>query len=81
MGTCVINTRLKYLHSRDIIHRDLKPANVLINQDSSIKICDFGLARSMEGTTEEKEEQADEINEEDMSNILNVKKSSPPKEE
>jgi len=38
---------LKYLHSAGVIHRDLKPANVLINDDCSIKICDFGLARSL----------------------------------
>jgi serine/threonine protein kinase len=31
------------------VHRDLKPANVLINEDCSIKICDFGLARSIAG--------------------------------
>ena len=40
---------LKYIHSADVLHRDLKPANVLINEDCSIKICDFGLARSIEG--------------------------------
>jgi mitogen-activated protein kinase 15 len=38
---------LKYLHSVDIIHRDLKPSNILINSDVNIKICDFGLARSL----------------------------------
>ncbi len=38
---------LKYIHSAGIIHRDLKPSNILINSDVTIKICDFGLARSL----------------------------------
>lgn len=40
---------LKYIHSAGVFHRDLKPANVLVNQDCSVKICDFGLARAMGG--------------------------------
>eukprot|EP01016_Furgasonia_blochmanni_P040233 TRINITY_DN510_c0_g6_i1.p1 TRINITY_DN510_c0_g6~~TRINITY_DN510_c0_g6_i1.p1 ORF type:complete len:492 (-),score=136.14 TRINITY_DN510_c0_g6_i1:154-1629(-) len=40
---------LKYIHSGDVLHRDLKPANILVNEDCSVKICDFGLARSVEG--------------------------------
>ena len=36
---------LKFLHSAGIIHRDLKPSNILINSDSFVKVCDFGLAR------------------------------------
>lgn len=38
---------LKFLHSANIIHRDLKPANILINSDLEIKICDFGLSRTL----------------------------------
>jgi len=38
---------VKYLHESRVIHRDLKPANVLVNEDCSIKLCDFGLARSL----------------------------------
>jgi mitogen-activated protein kinase 1/3 len=39
---------LKYIHSAGIYHRDLKPANCLVNQDCTIKICDFGLARTID---------------------------------
>lgn len=38
---------LKYLHSAGVYHRDLKPANCLVNQDCSVKICDFGLSRAV----------------------------------
>ncbi|KAJ1604463.1 putative mitogen-activated protein kinase 2 [Cryptosporidium canis] len=38
---------LKYIHSAGIYHRDLKPANCLVNQDCGVKICDFGLARTV----------------------------------
>ena len=40
---------IKYLHSAEVLHRDLKPANILINDNCSVKICDFGLARSVSG--------------------------------
>ena len=40
---------LKYLHSAAILHRDIKPGNILVNEDCSIRLCDFGLARSIAG--------------------------------
>jgi len=40
---------LKYLHSGGIWHRDLKPHNCLLNDDWTVKICDFGLARAAGG--------------------------------
>jgi len=40
---------LQYIHSANIIHRDLKPANILINEDCTVKLADFGLSRSMNG--------------------------------
>jgi mitogen-activated protein kinase 15 len=38
---------LKYLHSAKLIHRDLKPSNILVNSNCAIKLCDFGLVRSL----------------------------------
>ncbi|XP_039876001.1 mitogen-activated protein kinase 15 [Simochromis diagramma] len=37
----------KYLHSGNVIHRDQKPSNVLLDSDCVVKLCDFGLARSL----------------------------------
>ncbi len=39
---------VKHLHDNNVIHRDLKPANVLIREDCTIKLCDFGLARQID---------------------------------
>lgn len=41
---------LKYLHSADLLHRDIKPSNILLNSDCHIKVCDFGLCRSIAET-------------------------------
>ena len=38
---------LKFLHSANVMHRDLKPANILINEDCTVKLCDFGLSRCL----------------------------------
>ena len=42
-------TGLKLVHTSGVLHRDLKPANILVNKDCSVRICDFGLSRSIVG--------------------------------
>ena len=39
---CAVN----FLHTANVIHRDLKPGNILLTDQCSVRICDFGLARS-----------------------------------
>ncbi len=41
LGIC---DALDYMHKRGIVHRDLKPENVMVGEDDSIKLIDFGIA-------------------------------------
>jgi mitogen-activated protein kinase kinase len=34
------------LEIKEIVHRDIKPANMLINKNSVVKLCDFGISRT-----------------------------------
>ncbi len=36
---------LAHAHARGVLHRDLKPDNILIAQDGTVKLTDFGVAR------------------------------------
>ncbi|XP_036904782.1 mitogen-activated protein kinase 15 isoform X2 [Sturnira hondurensis] len=48
----------KFIHSGGVVHRDQKPSNVLLNANCLVKLCDFGLARSLSGLPEGPEGQA-----------------------
>ena len=53
---------IKFLHhdqpsGKPAVHRDLKSMNVVLDRDLNAKICDFGLAQSMENTHITRKEQ------------------------
>lgn len=41
---------ISHAHDSYIIHRDLKPQNIMIREDGSIKITDFGIAMALNST-------------------------------
>ena len=47
--TIMYNTlsAVNFIHNANIIHRDIKPANILIDEYCQIKICDFGMSRTL----------------------------------
>ncbi|XP_065354262.1 serine/threonine-protein kinase stk11 [Calliphora vicina] len=38
---------LEYLHGMRVIHKDIKPGNLLLTQDETLKISDFGVAEQL----------------------------------
>lgn len=39
-----ISEALEYIHNHGVVHRDLKPENVMVRDDDSITLIDFGIA-------------------------------------
>ncbi len=38
---------LDYAHQNSVVHRDIKPANIMLHKGTTVKIADFGIAKSM----------------------------------
>ena len=38
---------MNFINTAGVAHRDLKPENILVTDDFRVKICDFGLSRTI----------------------------------
>lgn len=50
-----------HLHHLQLIHRDLKPSNVLLDSSCLVKLCDFGLVRSLNAVEEDSQILSEEV--------------------
>ncbi|MEM6469643.1 MAG: serine/threonine-protein kinase [Planctomycetota bacterium] len=39
---------LEYAHSKGVVHRDIKPENILLGEDGTLKVADFGIAKMVD---------------------------------
>ncbi len=56
--TTQILKALQHAHDKGVVHRDIKPQNIMLLQDGTIKVTDFGIARLSDTATKTMTEHA-----------------------
>lgn len=49
---CTVCDAVQYAHQHLVIHRDIKPGNILVTEEGSPKLVDFGIAKLLSGTAD-----------------------------
>lgn len=47
-----VGEAVQFAHANAIIHRDLKPSNILVKEDGSVRLLDFGIAKHLDASGE-----------------------------
>ncbi len=52
----MVSEAVQYAHGQEIIHRDLKPSNIMVADDGTPRLLDFGIARELQQMDELQEQ-------------------------